>query len=224
MIPNGCRVDGQSTTSLSCLNEDQTPQKGIFVNQPFLSTRFGGKDVRLQPMNPGHRSHRLPKLLALGIMLLEIELNIKIEEHRLPADLNDDGKPNVNADHHAAVILLKKNELWEEKETIQVVKKAIAICLMPDEFKDVLKDKEGIRVLFRKSIVESLYAAYKLFGGDSVRPITLNSPTVPLLGSRKNQYCDSSSRAMQTSLQLIPLTLSPRPQTPSATTTLDHAG
>jgi hypothetical protein len=42
-----------------------------------------------------------PKILALGIMLLEIELRIKIEDYRMPEDVDCNGEPNVNADHIA---------------------------------------------------------------------------------------------------------------------------
>ena len=137
----------------------KTP-KGIFINEPFLSAHFDGCR---QPrgVDDEFRSHLFPKILALGIMLLEIELGIKIEEHRMLEDLGPDGEPTVNADHIAAMEVFNKTELWEEKETFKALKDMIKTCLTPDEFNPFLNDVQGLRDAFQKRIVNPLQALYK---------------------------------------------------------------
>jgi hypothetical protein len=137
----------------------KTP-KGIFINEPFLSARF---DSCHQPRSTDveFRSHLFPKLLALGIMFLEIELAIKIEKHRMPEDLGRDGEPTVNADHIAAMEVFNKIELWEESETFGVFREVIDACLTPDNFNPFLNDVQGLRDALKKHIVNPLQALYK---------------------------------------------------------------
>jgi hypothetical protein len=158
--------------------------KGIFINEPFLSARFDGCH---QPRGVGDefRSHLFPKILALGIMFLEIELGIKIEEHRIPEDLDPDGEPTVNADHIAAMEVFNQNELWDKKETFGNFRDVIGACLTPDEFNPFLNDVQGLRDAFEKHIVNRLQALYKIAWGNpdtsDVRALELDSsgPSLP---------------------------------------------
>jgi hypothetical protein len=158
--------------------------QGIFVNEPFLSARFDGCHSRLGE-DDQWRSHVFPKILALGIMLLEIELGIKIEEYRIPEDRTD-AEPNVNADHIAAEEVFNKSELWDEKETFPAFKDIVKACLFPDEFMSCLNDVQALRQAFRKRIVDPLETLYKFFAQENpetsdVRPIELKTldPSVP---------------------------------------------
>ncbi len=137
-----------------------TTPKGIFINEPFLSARFDGIH---QPrcVDDEFRSHFFPKILALGIMLLEIELGIKIEEYRMRENLGPDGEPNVNADHIAAEEVFNKTELWEVKATFRAFKDLIKTCLTPDEFHPFLNDVQGLRDAFKRLIVNPLWALYR---------------------------------------------------------------
>ncbi|OIW27244.1 hypothetical protein CONLIGDRAFT_715761 [Coniochaeta ligniaria NRRL 30616] len=138
----------------------RTTENGIFVNEPFLSARFDD----CHPHRGAHdefRSHMFPKILALGIMLLEIELAVKIEDYRMPEDRTPDAEPNVNADHFAAEEVFNKTELWEKKETFSVFKDIVKVCLFPDEFMPFSTDVQALRNALRKRVVNPLEALYK---------------------------------------------------------------
>lgn len=134
--------------------------KGIFVNEPFISARFD-ECQQLCDSNGEYSAHQFPKILALGIMLLEIELGIKIEDHRLPETLNPDDEPTVYDDHATAVELLRESELWERRETIKAFKEMIEICLIPEPFMPYVDDVQGLRDAFKKLIMNPLQVLYK---------------------------------------------------------------
>jgi hypothetical protein len=136
----------------------RTP-KGIFIDEPFLSARFDNAQPA-QDKDDEFRSHHFPKILALGIMFLEIELGIDIKDYRMPEDLGPDGEPTVNADHIAAIEVFNKTE-WDEMETFSVFRDVIGACLTPDDFKPFLNDTEGLRDAFEKRIVNPLHILYK---------------------------------------------------------------
>ncbi|OXV08982.1 hypothetical protein Egran_03256 [Elaphomyces granulatus] len=136
----------------------KTP-KGIFINEPFLSARFDSRQPAQEKDNE-FRSHLLPKILALGIMFLEIELGIDIKDHRMPEDLGPGGEPAVNADHIAAMEVFNETE-WDKRETFGVFRHVIGACLIPDDFKPFLDDIQGLRDALKKHILNPLQNFYK---------------------------------------------------------------
>lgn len=75
-------------------------------------------------------THCHPKILALGIMLLEIELGEGIERYRTEEFLGDN-EPIENDDHYTAGIIIM-SPMWVKRNTYQAVKEIIEICLKPD--------------------------------------------------------------------------------------------
>jgi hypothetical protein len=133
--------------------------KGIFINEPFLSARFESCEPA-QGDEDEFRSHLFPKILALGIVFLEIELGIDITDHRMPEDLGPDGEPTVNADHIAAMEVFEKTK-WDELETFGAFRDVIGACLTPVDFKPFLNDPQGLRDAFDKHIVNPLQILYE---------------------------------------------------------------
>lgn len=138
--------------------QDSSTSKGIFINRPFLSARFGG-DHTVQKTDPGFRSHQFPKILALGILLLEIELGIDIEDYRKPEVFDRDGNPTVNADHIAADEVFSTTQ-WDELDTFVGLTTVIKTCLYPDNFQPFIHDLQGLRDAIQKDIVSPLRLAY----------------------------------------------------------------
>lgn len=132
--------------------------KGIFVNEPFLSANFDGRHM---VQDDTFRSHLFPKILALGIMFLEIELGVNIEKDRTPDCLGPNGQPNVNADHIAAMKVFNSATLWKEMDTFTAVKGVIEACLIPVPFMPYLNDANGLRDAFDKYIVTPLQKLYR---------------------------------------------------------------
>ncbi|RAH79509.1 subtilisin-like protein [Aspergillus japonicus CBS 114.51] len=139
--------------------QDSTTSKGIFINRPFLSARFGG-DKTGQEKDPGFRSHQFPNILALGILILEIELGIDIKDHRKPEDFDRNGNPTVNADHIAADEVFTRTE-WDELETFVGLTTVIKTCLYPDHFQPFIHDRQELRDAIQRHIVSPLRLCYE---------------------------------------------------------------
>lgn len=174
----------KDTVHFTFERRSSTP-KGIFINEPFLSARFDGCH---QPRGvDNYRSHLFPKILALGIMFLEIEFAIKIENYWMLDDLGPDSEPTVNADHIAAIDVFNKIELWEERETFGAFRDVIGACLTPDNFNQFWNDVQGLRDAFKKYIVNPLQALYETAwenpGTSHIRVIKLDSSDLFLLAA-----------------------------------------
>jgi hypothetical protein len=150
--------------------------KGIFVNEPFLSAHFDCPHI---VQDDAFRSHLFPKILALGIMFLEIELGISFEEQKISC-LGPDGQPTVNTDHMAAIKVFNNAKLWDEMETFRGFKGVINACLTPAPFMPFLNDADGRRDAFDKYIVTPLQELYRRNWEDpdtsSIREIEISSP------------------------------------------------
>lgn len=149
----------------------------IYVNEPFLSATFEDH-IPPQPVTQAaYRSHHFPKILALGIMMIEIELGSKIENYIEP-DMLEVGKVSMTTYHIAAIAAFRKGQLWKAKDTFCFVKDAIEICLVPDVFKPFLNDVEGQRDELYRGIVARLGNRYRDLWADpenrEVDPIDLD--------------------------------------------------
>ncbi|KAJ9156211.1 Subtilisin-like protein [Pleurostoma richardsiae] len=156
--------------------ESRAGERGIFVDGPFLHTSFieelDGRDT-----NERMRIHKFPKILALGIMLIELELRVKIEDCRKPNSVRPDGTLSINADAIAAEQLIKDKKMW--RNTIGGLKDVIQICLKPSKFERYRKDVQGQRKQLYKHIVRPLQKlCERAFQGDlEVAPVLLPTLT-----------------------------------------------
>lgn len=137
------------------------------LRRPYLSTDF--HDIVAEDDDDDDaifRIHPNAGVLALGILLLEIEENSTIESKWEPDDLDEEGKPTVNTNFFTA-------SKWLESivdEVYQNSRKAVDACLKcdfydPDAGKPSLDDPS-----FRQAVYENivrpleieLYHAYEL--------------------------------------------------------------
>jgi hypothetical protein len=73
--------------------------------------------------------HQFPDILTLGVILLEIELGLRIEDHD-PNCYDERGRVNINTTYLTAETIFKERpDLWETSETFPGVKSVIAHCL-----------------------------------------------------------------------------------------------
>lgn len=138
--------------------------KAILINELFLSSQLGTTQsipgYRKDDSKFNFRAHNFPNLLALGIMLLEVELQVNIEEYRM-SYMGGDGQPTVNTDLCAAIEIFKKSELWVRMETYAVVKDIIENCLCPQPFKAYENNPSGLRNAMEQKIVIPLRTLYE---------------------------------------------------------------
>ena len=147
-----------SKESVHFMLQRQSGNSGVFVSEPFLHADF---NQILPEVNGQYRTHHFPKVLALGIMLLEIELSINIEDHRPPSSYKSDGSLTVNADSIAARRLYENESNW--KQTLIPFRKVIGACLIPSSFEMHRNDIEKQRQTLYQNIVVPLETMSGLF-------------------------------------------------------------
>lgn len=128
---------------------------GIYVDDPLLLVHFAEKT----PHSAGYReplSHKFPKLLALGIMMMEVELGVRIEDFFDLEWLDPSGVPLINADHLAALKLFQDEERWANQDTFDALKSAIEMCLKPAQWRTSEDDKMAHRDAVHEKVVAPL--------------------------------------------------------------------
>lgn len=97
-------------------------------HRPFISTEFPAP--KADPAEKG--PHLYPKILALGIVLLEIELGDGIEKRFPSAYFDLQRRPLPNAERICASDLIVSEEWSSRVRMLAPVRDAIEICVKPD--------------------------------------------------------------------------------------------
>jgi hypothetical protein len=172
----------------------------VFVNQPFLYSRFDRKGSeantsiktaengsvkrgglkKSQPVTKvkkaqERKSHNYPKILALGIMLLEIQLGCKLKSFKTSDYYDQDLKI---AQHLLALDLLQDKTLWPPENAWLGIKQIIEICIDREKSRKAF-GKDSLMV--RQRLFEQVVAPFRVFileawkpkGIDDVDPVTL---------------------------------------------------
>ncbi|KAF2849634.1 hypothetical protein T440DRAFT_479816 [Plenodomus tracheiphilus IPT5] len=201
------------------LDKVDNTSKVISVHEPFLRARFNKADhidTSQEPSKRGKASvqrrkalkrggkiramtatHRYPKLLALGIMLLEIELDRKLETLATP----DEEESNIiTLRHGMATDVLNNPLLWPSKGVWTIVKESIKICV--EAGSDVLGGSEqDLRHNFYRRVVRPfkafLEAAWSDADYQTMDPVTLENAMSPASSSAgvRNPMCAPSIEA-----------------------------
>ncbi|KAK8867391.1 hypothetical protein PGQ11_005969 [Apiospora arundinis] len=140
---------------------EKTPDfKALWVNQPFLCHAF---DTNIIPQEKDNlRIHQYPRILALGIMLMEIELGINIEDKRSADCINDDGSPAINADLTTALDVFTNDLQAKTGDVMVPLKKAIEVCIMPTSFDQYQNDIDSIRESLLERVVHPIEQVYMI--------------------------------------------------------------
>ncbi|KAL6352963.1 hypothetical protein LRP88_13440 [Fusarium phalaenopsidis] len=132
---------------------------GIYLNEPFISARF---DPDSSSNDAEFRPHKFPKVKALGIVLLEIELGTVIEDHYEEECYAPDGELNADADLYAALKLFDDPDRLED--TFPLLKTVIGDCLRPTKFMQHRQSVEELRKVLQEDVVDHLHTLIKLYG------------------------------------------------------------
>ncbi|RSL85898.1 hypothetical protein CDV31_016489 [Fusarium ambrosium] len=152
---------------------------GVYLNEPFISARFdpdgSNNDAEFRP-------HKFPKIKALGIVLLEIELGTVIEDHYEEECYAPDGELNADADLYAALKLFDDPDRLED--TFPLLKTVIGDCLRPSKFMQHRQSVEELRKVLQEDVVDHLHTLIKLYG----QPEKIDlKPTVQMQTSQLRQ-------------------------------------
>jgi hypothetical protein len=128
--------------------------KKIDLNKPYITADFEYDSDEGDP-DSFDMSHSHPSILALGILLLEIEMGLPIESQWQKEHLIGGEVPNVNTNHTTAKTLLNSKK-WKHR-ICQPSRNAIQACLecgflRPDS---TFLDEEWTQNIY-KSVVEPL--------------------------------------------------------------------
>ena len=96
--------------------------------------------------------HKHPKILALGIILLELELGLVLEDNWAEKDLID-GQPTPQTDFVTAIDLLEDEKKWRQVERYMAVKHLIQVCIRGEDFKHCQNEYAERGLLYQKIVV-----------------------------------------------------------------------
>lgn len=119
-------IGGWNKDAVHFMYETRDGERGLFVDKPFLHTKALARPSKNE-RKAGDRVHKFPKILALGIMLIEINMGIRIEDHR-PKE-----KLTANTDAIAAQNMAESKEFRKlfPEECFKPVMMAIEFCMRP---------------------------------------------------------------------------------------------
>ncbi|KAM0550339.1 hypothetical protein ACHAPJ_009010 [Fusarium lateritium] len=138
----------------------QSPKgAGIYLNEPFISAHF---DPDSNINDSEFRPHKFPKIKALGIILLEIELGTVIEDHYDDECRAPDGELNMDADLYVALKLFDDPDRLED--TFPLLKSVIGDCLRPSKFMQHRHSVEELRKVLQEEVVDHLHTLIGLYG------------------------------------------------------------
>ena len=124
-------------------DEDDNNECQIFAQRPYFSTFFESSNAIDRTTG---RQHSRPKILALGIILLEVELGLSLQDEWQRKDLKANGDPTSNTDYCTALDLVIDQSRWKKRDTFPLVRKAIKVCIEDDfgECETVEEERDAI--------------------------------------------------------------------------------
>lgn len=180
------------------MREDGFEEVVTLIHRPFFSTRLGPSSLVKNASTSGGGedygtlfcpTHRYPKILALGIMLLEIELGRGL----------DYDTTFQNADHRAAQRIVG-TEMWKKRKMYRLVREVIDICLKPDQLG---KNPAEVRSKLYEWVVAPLTKFFKITNPrnrdpeDFVpRPVSLGPRKDSMDGLRTSEALRANSRGL----------------------------
>jgi hypothetical protein len=128
---------------------NSSPQ--LHIDKPFF---YYSMDERDNYELTAGSTHNNPMILALGIILLEVELGVRIENARDKKELSIDGTVTPNTDLFVAQRLLEEDVKWAGHEDVRPI---IHNCVTGNTFKSASYVEEVRQALLR-DVVEPLEA------------------------------------------------------------------
>ncbi|KAG4295227.1 extracellular alkaline serine protease [Fusarium proliferatum] len=131
---------GFTKENIQFLFEERDRIEGVYVNEPMLLLRFIDDDANKSETQgeimPKAMIHDMPKILALGLLLLELETRTSMESYRDDPDLCPPGAININTDYKIAGKLLDPNDpayILSEMDSLSPFRTVLPICIKHGE-------------------------------------------------------------------------------------------
>ncbi|KAF5674770.1 serine threonine kinase [Fusarium circinatum] len=131
---------GFTKDNIQFLFEERDRIEGVYVNEPMLLLRFNEDDTNKSESQveimPTAMIHKMPKILALGLLLLELETRTSMKSYRDDPDLCPPGAININTDYRIAGKLLDPNHpayILPEMDRSSPFRTILPTCIKPEE-------------------------------------------------------------------------------------------
>ncbi|KAK7993442.1 peptidase family M3 [Apiospora arundinis] len=169
-----------STADIHFITERRCEEVGKFIDEPFIMTQFEHGDN--DPSESSKRRSKFNALKALGVMLLEIELGVLMEDE----ERNLEEYEFLQAYSRQYRAEWTANALYKRKErtgTIpDMLKDVIGQCLQPDKLRKYASESTALRLAIRDLLLKPVLATFEAVWSD-VETTDLEKPTVPLSSS-----------------------------------------
>lgn len=178
---------------------------GTRIQKPYINFRLPRAssllDIGKKPEEVSYLStHHQPKILKLGIMLLEIQLGEGLEGYK-SENLCNHSEEVANEDHYAAALFIEHSSKWKQLDTVRALKEMIHKCIMDDW------DDETARDVLYSHVVAPLCKLCRLFwpkhegGFETCNPGPIHLGLTELLpGSTKSCRLELTSEVNNTDL------------------------
>lgn len=171
--------EGLTKDNIHFLYEERDSTRGVYLNEPMLLTRFEDDGTHLtdakDTMSTVMMIHDMPKILALGILLLELEMSTSIEAIREEnRHLCPDGPVNINTNYKIAKRFVDKDDpeyMLGEISVVSPFPKVLPMCIMSGELR---------RKLDETLIAESMNASSRVDVSNALRAVIYSNVVSPL--------------------------------------------
>lgn len=141
----------------------------LHVDKPFF---YNDMDEACDDDGKPGLSHKAPMILALGIILLEVELGIRIEKERNRSSLSMNGDIDPNTDLLVAKGLCEDDTNWSRNEHLRPI---IMNCITGTTFRSSNTPEEIRQTLYRDVMepLEALLADKDKVGNNNVKDYSI---------------------------------------------------
>ncbi|KAK1528597.1 extracellular alkaline serine protease [Colletotrichum costaricense] len=179
-------AQGLTSETVQFICEKRSGRTGVFINEPMLltqymekdgtSTRDGKSDSRLATLST-ETIHDMPRILALGILLLELETRKPMKTHRENRRLCPPGPFGINTDYKIACKLIAtgpdaSESIISDIEPLSPLRKILPLCITPGSLERKIGEDLSARGLAKSaSQVNKQNALRSVIYNELVRPL-----------------------------------------------------
>ncbi|KAK8053327.1 arabinosidase [Apiospora saccharicola] len=136
-------VGGLTKYDVHFVYERRRDSRAIFMDEPLLLAQFGSASSTAPPTSQDG-IHDMPKLLALGILLLEIETRTFIEGHRENPGLNPTETVDMDTDYRIARRIVDVNDpqnILSEMQTTSPLTTVLPLCVVAGKLQNRITEQ-----------------------------------------------------------------------------------
>lgn len=174
---------GQGLTSenVQFICEKRFGITGVFINEPMLLTKYtekeGTRSGHGKVTSSTESIHDMPRILALGILLLELETRKPMKKHRENPRLCPPGPFGINTDYKIACKLIAtgadaSESIIPDIESLSPLKKILPLCITPGSLESKIRENLSACGLAKSaSKVNKQNALRSVIYSELVRPL-----------------------------------------------------